>query len=327
MIGEHAESYDVVVVGGGPAGLAGALMLGRSRRSVLVIDDGHPRNAPAAGVHGYLGREGIAPAELLAIGHDEVRHYGVETLSARVESARAAGDGFVVELADARTVRARRLLVTTGLTDQLPELPGMAERWGRDVLHCPYCHGWEVRDRAIVVLGLVAMSAHQAQLFRQLSDRVTYLVHDAPVPDAEQRQRLDVRGITVVDGRAAGLEVIDDALVGLRLTTGELIGCDAVVIGARVKANSAVLSSLGVGTEAHPSGMGEFVPADETGRTSVPGVYVAGNVTTINGQVSTSASAGAWAGAMINMNLIEGEIETALESESAAASASELPSR
>ena len=309
MTEEHAESYDAVVVGGGPAGLAGALMLGRSRRSVLVIDDGHPRNAPAAGVHGYLGREGIAPAELLAIGRDEVRQYGVGVMSARVESARAAGDGFVVELADGSTVRARRLLVTTGLTDQLPELPGMSERWGRDVLHCPYCHGWEVRDRAIVVLGLVAMSAHQAQLFRQLSDRITYLVHDGPAPDAEQRARLTARSITVVDGRAAGLEVVDDALVGVRLTTGELLGGDALVIGARVKANSAVLSSLGVGTEEHPSGMGEFVPADETGRTSVPGVYGAGNVTTINGQVSTSASAGAWAGAMINMNLIEGEIE------------------
>ena len=137
------DSYDVVVVGGGAAGLAGALALSRARRSVLVIDAGAPRNAPAGHIHNYLGREGTPPGELLAIGREEVAGYGGEIVTGTVTSADKVGDGqFRVTLADGATVRARRLLVTTGLVDVLPDVPGVAERWGRDVLHCPYCHGW-----------------------------------------------------------------------------------------------------------------------------------------------------------------------------------------
>ena len=161
--------YDVVVIGGGAAGLNGALMLARSRRSVLVVDAGAPRNAPASGVHGLLGREGTPPGELLATGRAEVRGYGGRVETGEVTGGAADGGGFAVTLADGRRVRARRLLVTTGLTDELPDVPGLRERWGREVLHCPYCHGWEVRDQAIGVLASGPMSVHQALLFRQLS--------------------------------------------------------------------------------------------------------------------------------------------------------------
>jgi thioredoxin reductase len=143
-------AYDVVVVGGGAAGLSGALILGRARRSVLVVDAGEPRNAPASGVHGFLTRDGMVPAELLRVGRAEVRRYGGRVLEGgRVASATAVDGGFAVALEDGRRVGARRLLVATGLVDELPDVPGIRERWGRDVLHCPYCHGWEVRDRAI----------------------------------------------------------------------------------------------------------------------------------------------------------------------------------
>src|SRR5215210_9408268 len=141
------ETYDVVVIGGGAAGLGGALMLGRSRRSVLLVDAGEPRNAPASGVHGFLTRDGMAPAALLEAGRTEVRGYGVRVLDGRVASAESGDGGFTLTLEDGRRVDARRLLVTTGLVDELPDVPGVRERWGRDVLHCPYCHGWEVRDR------------------------------------------------------------------------------------------------------------------------------------------------------------------------------------
>jgi len=146
------EKYDVVVVGGGAAGLNGALMLARSRRSVLVVDGGLPRNAPADGVHGLLGHDGVPPAELLAKGREEVRRYGGEVVDAEVTGADAGDHGFTVALADGSTVAARRLLVTTGLVDELPDVAGLRERWGKDVVHCPYCHGWEVRDEPIGVL-------------------------------------------------------------------------------------------------------------------------------------------------------------------------------
>ena len=145
-------SYDVVVVGGGAAGLNGALMLARSRRSVVVIDAGQPRNAPADGVHGLLARDGMPPAELLERGREEVRSYGGAVVAGTVTTVDRPLTGFTVRLADGRTVSARRLLITTGVVDELPEIPGLRERWGRDVIHCPYCHGWEVRDRAIGVL-------------------------------------------------------------------------------------------------------------------------------------------------------------------------------
>src|SRR4051794_30576981 len=154
-------TYDVIVIGGGPAGLSGAVALSRALRSVLVIDAGEPRNAPADGIHNFLTRDAIPPTEFRAAGQAEVRHYGGEILDGRVVEAGRDGDLLTVRLADGQTFTARRLLVTTGLTDELPDVPGVRERWGHDVLHCPYCHGYEMRGRAIGVLGSSAMSLHQ----------------------------------------------------------------------------------------------------------------------------------------------------------------------
>src|SRR5690348_1316792 len=145
-------TVDAVVIGGGAAGLNGALMLARSRRSVAVIDAGSPRNAPAQAVHGLLGRDGMAPGALLEIGRREVRGFGGQVVRGEVVTARREADGFAVELADGRRTRARRLLVATGLVDELPAIAGVRELWGSDVVHCPYCHGWEVRDQAIGIL-------------------------------------------------------------------------------------------------------------------------------------------------------------------------------
>src|SRR3954466_124457 len=156
------DRYDVVVVGGGAAGLSGARALARAGRSVLVIDAGEPRNAPASHVHNYLGREGTPPAELYAIGRAEVAGYGGEVVDGRGTGARRGGDGFVVTLDDGE-VRTRRLLVTTGLVDELPDVPGVAEQWGRGVLHCPFCHGAEVRDRRGGILRIHPLALHQAR--------------------------------------------------------------------------------------------------------------------------------------------------------------------
>jgi thioredoxin reductase len=258
-------TYDVVVVGGGAAGLSGALMLGRSRRSVLVIDSGEPRNAPAAGVHGFLTRDGLSPAELLAAGRAEVRAYGVKVRRGRVISAARSEDGFVVTLDDARTVAARRLLVATGLIDELPDIPGVRERWGRDVLHCPYCHGWEVQDQAIGILGTGPMAVHGASLFRQLSADVILFQHTAPPLSEEQAEQLTARGITVVEGEVAALDIQDDRLTGVRLRSGECIPRQAVVVAPRFTARGGVLTSLGLEPTTSPPMPPEPPPFPECG--------------------------------------------------------------
>ncbi|GAB3479094.1 NAD(P)/FAD-dependent oxidoreductase [Amycolatopsis cihanbeyliensis] len=296
------NGYDVVVVGGGAAGLNGALMLARARRSVVVIDAGAPRNAPAAGVHGLLAQDGTPPATLLERGRAEVRRYGGDVVSGEVGTVLRGDTGFTVALADGRRVRARRLLVTTGLVDELPEVPGLRERWGRDVLHCPYCHGWEVRDRAIGVLACGPMSVHQVLLFRQLSADVTFFTHTRPEPTEEQAEQLAARGIAVVPGEVASLEVAGDRITGLRLGDGTVVDREVVTVAPRMVARAGFLAGLGLRPAEHP--MGEHIPADRTGRTEVPGVWVAGNVTDPAAQVGAAAAAGAGAGAQINADLV-----------------------
>ncbi|TQF73231.1 NAD(P)/FAD-dependent oxidoreductase [Rhodococcus spelaei] len=310
------EKYDVVVVGGGSAGLSGALTLARARRSVLVVDAGEPRNAPAGHVHNYLAREGTPPADLIAAGRAEVAGYGGEIVAGTVVAAQPAGaDGFRVVLDTGGSVLARRLLVTTGLVDELPDIPGVAQRWGRDVLHCPYCHGWEVRDQAIGVLGTGAFAVHQALMWRQWSADVTLFAHTAPEPTDAERKQLSARGITVVPGEVAGLEVADDRLAGVRMTTGELVARQAVVVAPRFTARSEVLTSLGLEpTEQVMAGevIGTYVAADPTGATAVPGVWVAGNVADLRAQVIVAAAAGVNAGAAISASLIDEDVADAV---------------
>ena len=304
MTDELRDGYEVVVVGGGAAGLNGALMLARSRRTVLVVDGGAPRNAPAAGVHGLLGREGMPPGELLDRGRSEVRSYGGHVVAGEVTGAARTGDGFSVELADGRTVVARRLLVTTGLVDELPDVPGLRERWGRDVLHCPYCHGWEVRDQAIGVLACGPMAVHQALLFRQLSADVVLFTHEQSAPSGEQAEQLAALGVPVVPGAVACVEVAGDRLAGVRLADGRLVPRTAVTVQSRMVARAGFLAGLGLVPVPHPSGMGEHLPADPAGRSDVPGIWLAGNVTDLAAQVGAAASAGAFAGAQVNADLV-----------------------
>ncbi|MFU8873978.1 NAD(P)/FAD-dependent oxidoreductase [Micromonospora sp. SL4-19] len=306
MTEQLRESYDVVVIGGGAAGLSGALTLARARRSVLVIDAGAPRNAPADGVQGLLARDGIRPAELLERGRTEVRGYGGQVVSGEVGAATREDDGFAVVLTDGRSVRARRLLVTTGLVDEVPDVPGLRARWGRDVIHCPYCHGWEVRDRAIGVLASGPMAVHQALLFRQWSADVTFFSHTA-APSGEEAERLAARGVRVVPGEVASLEIVEDRLVGVRLGDGRLVRRDALAVSSRMVARAGFLAALGLRPAEHPSGAGEHVPADATGRTEVPGVWVAGNVTDLAAQVGAAAAAGTVAAAAINADLVAEE--------------------
>ncbi|MEY9876410.1 thioredoxin reductase/SAM-dependent methyltransferase [Streptacidiphilus sp. MAP12-33] len=313
------EAYDVVVVGGGAAGLSGAVALSRARRSVLVVDAGEPRNAPSGHVHDYLGREGATPTELLTDGHAELADYGGELVAGRVTDAAKDGEGFVVTVAtpgDTVAVRARRLLVTTGLVDELPDVPGLAERFGTDVLHCPYCHGWEVRGRAVGILATGPAAWHQAELWRQWTECVVVLRHRAESPDARQAERLAARGIHVVDGPVVAVESAEDRLTGVRLASGELVALDALVVGTRMTARAELLECLGLSTvpvEFAGQVVGSRVPSDPTGATDVPGVWVAGNVADPAAQVVVAAAAGLRAGATINADLVEADTRDAVE--------------
>lgn len=298
-------TYDVVVVGGGAAGLSAALVLGRARRRVVVVDAGVPRNAPAAHMQGFLSRDGMPPGELLAAGRAELATYGVEVVRDAVVGVDA---GFVVRLGSGTTLHARRVLVTTGVRDELPDLPGVRERWGRDLLHCPYCHGWEVRDQPLGVLGTHPGAVQHALLVRQWSDDVTFFAHTHAVSEDEARV-LGARGVAVVVGRVARLVVEDDRLTGVQLADGRTVARTAVFVRpVNLPHPDGLLAGLGAALDADG-----FPLTDRTGRTSVPGVWVAGNAADPRAQVITSAGAGSAAAIAINADLVAEDVERALE--------------
>ncbi|MEW2395369.1 NAD(P)/FAD-dependent oxidoreductase [Streptomyces sp. NPDC046862] len=307
-------AYEVIVIGGGAAGLSAGLILGRARRRTLVVDAGEPRNAPAAHMQGYLSRDGVPPAEFLAVGREEVASYGVELVDDVVLDVTRGEDaeGFAVELASGRTVRARRLIVATGLADELPDIPGVTERFGHDVLHCPYCHGWEVRDQPFGVIACSPMSIHQTLLVTQWSKDVTLFLHtteEADVPDEDLR-RLAAAGVDVVPGEVAEIVVKDDRLTGVRLADGSVHARSAVFLAPRFVPRTALLERLGAEMQETPFGMAPAV--DETGRTTVPGVWAAGNATLMTQQVVHAAGDGYKAAATINNELIMEDIEASV---------------
>jgi len=284
------SQYDIAIIGGGAAGLSAALVLSRARRSVLVIDAGAPRNAPAAHMHGYLSRDGLPPCELVAAGRREVNGYGGEIVEGTVSEVVADGEnGFTATLSGGQQISARRLLVTAGLRDELPDIPGLRERWARDVLHCPYCHGYEVRDRPLGVLGGAPGAVRYAQIVRQWTHDLVYFTPPHLLTAAERTQ-LDARAIDVVEGVIEQL-VIDDAdrLRGVQMHDGCLL--------------------VGLGCDVDADG---WVTTDPTGRTSVSGVWAAGNVVDPRAQVITAAGAGSAAAIALNADLVDEDVRTAV---------------
>lgn len=298
------QSYDVVIIGGGAAGLSAALVLGRARRRVAVVDAGSPRNKPAAHMQGFLSRDGMPPAELLAVGRAEVTGYGVELIDDQVASIEP---GFEIRLARGPTRSARRILVATGVGDELPDIPGVRERWGRDLLHCPYCHGWEVRDQPLGVLGTHSAAGLHAQLVRQWSDDVVFFAHTQDVTDDEQRA-FDARGIRVEHGEVSRLVVEDDELTGVELADGRVIPRRAVFVRpGNVPHPDGLLPGLGCELDA-----AGFAVVDGTGRTTVDGVWAAGNVVDPRAQVITAAGQGSAAAIAINADLVADDVRLAL---------------
>ncbi len=308
------ERYcDVAVVGGSAAGLAAALQLGRQRRSVIVVDAGEPRNALAAHMHGYLSREGFRPSELTAAGREEVRSYGGEVLAGCVNVVtRTDGDRFRVELDGGHSIVARRVLAATGLVDVLPDIDGLAERWGRDVIHCPFCHGFEFRDRHIVQIVTHPMGLHTAGLFRQLTRRLTVVLHGPVDVDDSEVETLRASGVDIRDEPVRQIvRGADGQVEAVELADHKRIDADAVAVGPRFQVRAEPFVPLGLRPAPHPSGLGDFVETDATGATVVPGLYAAGNVTDPSQQVLQAAANGSRVGAMISFSLAADDLRAA----------------
>ena len=301
------NTYDVLVIGGGAAGLSAALVLSRARRSVLVVDSGTPRNAAATSMHGFLSRDGMPPAELLAAGRAEVSGYGATLTDGTVtELVHCGPTGFQALLDDGQRAKARKVLVTTGLHDELPDVPGLADRWAKDVLHCPYCHGWEVRDQQLGVLWNGPESVRYAQVVRQWThDLVLFAPVDTLTP--ADRSQLVARAIGVVEGAVDRVVVQDDQLSAIAMVDGRSIPRQALFVPPRFVPNHALLTGVGVDLDEHG-----WVITGPNGATSLPGLWVAGNVSNARAQVITAAGEGSAAAIAVNTDLVSDDVRTAV---------------
>lgn len=302
------HNQDVIIIGGGAAGLSAALVLARARRSVTVVDSRQPRNAAAAHMQGFLSRDGLPPLALIEAGRREVASYGAQLIDGAATTIYRTDSGFRVELASAAPLTARRVLVTTGLHDAIPDIPGATGRWGRDLLHCPYCHGYEVRDRPLGVVGGTPQSIEHALLVRQWSEDVIYFPHTDTVEPADAAT-LAARGARVEAGTVTGLVVTDDHLEAVELDGGRVVPRAAVFVRPRLVPNSDLLTALGATT--NDAG---WVVADGAGRTSVSGLYAAGNAINPRALVITAAGEGSAAAIAINADLVDEDVDVALQS-------------
>ncbi|MBB1030197.1 NAD(P)/FAD-dependent oxidoreductase [Dietzia sp. SLG310A2-38A2] len=326
------ERWDAIVVGGGAAGLSAALMLGRARRRVLVVDAGEPRNRFAAHMHGVLGHEGVDPLELLRRGREELRQYDVTVRPGSVTVVRDSGvddagkddggAGLTVEFADAAPATARALVVASGQTDELPDIPGLREFWGTSVLHCPYCHGWEVRGSRIAVLGTSAMSTHQAQLVRQWTDDLVFLTagidESGNGPDAEVAARLRARGVRLESTPVDRVLSTDGRLSGVRLDDGREIALDAIFAAPVARPHDQFLDGLTLERATNP--MGTALAVDQFGATGHPRIWAVGNVANPGATVPVSMAAGSMAGGMVNMMLVNEDFDRAIAASPASGS-------
>ncbi|KJL37157.1 NAD(P)/FAD-dependent oxidoreductase [Microbacterium azadirachtae] len=301
------ELFDTAIVGGGAAGLSAALVLARSRRSVVLLDAGAPRNAPAAHMHGFLSRDGFPPSRLLEIGREEIASYGARLVPHSVTSVTGdAGDGFVLTTDEGVEIAARRIILATGVEDVLPDIPGAREAWGRFLLHCPYCHGYEVGDGSLAVFGGVPGAVRHALLLRQWSSDLTYFANGSAIAEEDARL-LGARGIRVNDGRIAELLLDGESFRGVRLESGDVVPVDAVFLRPESRPRTELVAALGGVVD----GAG-FAHLDASGRTSVPGVWVTGNLVDPRGQVITAAGHANAVAMDVNADLVDDDVRVEL---------------
>lgn len=301
-----ATIYDALIVGGSFAGLSAAMPLARAAKKVCVLDSGQPRNRFAEASHGFFALDGVAPLTLKAAGREKLAAYPtVDFVNDEAVMARHTQDGFLIETLRGEVLRARKLVLAFGIRDHLPDVPGLAERWGGTVLHCPYCHGYEFLNQALGVLSITPMSVHQALLISEWGP-TTFFLNGRDMPDAETLSHLKARGVQIETAPIATLEGEAETLDGVRLTDGRLLPLAALYVATRTEMTSPLAEQLGCAMQ---GGMhGPVIVVDQIGQTSVPGVFAAGDITRSMHNASFAAADGMLAGVAAHRSLVFGPL-------------------
>ncbi|WP_440641842.1 NAD(P)/FAD-dependent oxidoreductase [Bradyrhizobium sp. PUT101] len=300
--------HDAIVVGGSFAGLSAAIHIARARRSVCVIDAGRPRNRFAAASHGFFGQDGNQPLAMIAGAGSQLRSYpSVRTVMGEATGARAIDGRFAVMVDDGETLTAAKLILAFGISDLLPDLPGMAERWGKSVLHCPYCHGFEYGGQRLGVLQTMPISSHQALLIADWGPTTLYLNGD-DFPDAETQRTLAHRCVTIEPARVLALQGEGEGLSSLLLDDGRNVPVDALYLAPRTRINSPIAEQLGCALEDGP--FGPVIQTDAAKLTTVSGIYAAGDVARVPHNASWAAADGVTAGISLQQSLVFEPLES-----------------
>lgn len=293
--------WDTIIVGAGPAGCSAAIVLARSKRRVLIIDEGKQRNLSSQGMHNFLTRDGILPKEYLSLAHEELVHYQIDIINSGVVSAKKEDShGFLVADKEGNQYLGRRILLATGVTDKIPEIPGMRELWGRGIYHCPYCDGYECGNK---VIGLYAHDINgygMALALRELSDKIILFTDGARYLRALQREHLAARGITIISRRIKELARKDNALTGIVLKDGETVACDSLFVDNGHHVNDELLKQLGCNCTKKGAAI-----TNKQQQTNIAGVYVAGDASFDMHFVVVAAAEGAKAAVAINNDLLK----------------------
>jgi thioredoxin reductase len=294
--------HDAIIVGGSFAGLSAAMQLARANRSVCVLDTGTPRNRFAATSHGFFGQDGMRPSEMIANARDKVAAYPrVRFLDLPAIGAAINEGGFTVDVAGGERLSAQKLVLAFGLTDRLPDIPGIQERWGQTVLHCPYCHGYEFLNRQLGVLSVSPLSTHQAALIPDWGP-TTFFLNGGEIPDDETGARLAARNVAIEVAPVIGLEGDAPGLAGVRLADGRFVEIAALYLGPRTSFQSRIAEELGCALEDGP--FGAVIRTDATKMTNIPGVYAAGDVARPMHNATLASADGVLAGASLHQALV-----------------------
>jgi thioredoxin reductase len=300
--------WDCIIVGGGAAGLSAGLVLGRARRRTLLVDAGAQSNLPAHGIGGLLGHDGRSPAELYETGRRELSVYpGVEVRTGEVVAGEPSDGDFVLQLADGTRERARRVLLATGMEYRPPELPGLAQLWGGSAFHCPFCHGWEMRDQPLGVLARGPRAVHSALLLRGWSDDIVVLTDGPDGLEDDDRVRLADANITIDDRRVAELDSENGELSAVVFTDGTRLARRGLLVATTLHQRSTLADQLGV-ESADPTPVAQNpIAVDGFYRTTAPGVFAAGDLSVPMPQVAAAIASGSHAAAAIVQSLMADE--------------------
>ncbi|HZG25798.1 MAG TPA: NAD(P)/FAD-dependent oxidoreductase [Chitinophagaceae bacterium] len=295
------KQFEIAIIGGSAAGLSAALVLGRSRREVIVIDDGNPRNAQARYSHGVYTNDGLSPQELGHIGREQLKPYPVELCTGRVISIRKVADGFTLQLRTGELIHATKILLATGIQDQLPDIPGLREQWGKTIFSCPYCDGWELNDKHLVVVGSGKKGFEFTQLIRQWSKNVTLCTNDGPAPENNHVDYLQGQGIPVIGKKIIEIMAGSDNVLTIHFEDGRICECQGIFLEPACSLRSELVEQLGCRMD----DTGKRLQVDGKGRTTVEGVYAAGDISALHSQITIAAASGVEAAFTINHDLVE----------------------